>query len=274
MHNALIVEFDSNGKGVQNTGKCSIEQWAEVAHGIVMGSAPGVGHRYIVEFGPCVADSVIPPAHANGGLCCDQKLSKVTYTFKKGCTVSALQKTCMEKASNHNEMKLIIYKQCDSCMYENQDGERSWNSQTGSIQHNKEAVGDGCAAFGYCGKTNPFSNVMPPAVLCDRMCQPDTERRVCRARHIFSELTNVNYKQFSAEERRLIEIDDDFQELSIRCAQECRVTKDNFACVVMRKVSPQTVTVIKKTTITTHKTMVSSNPPTYTAKQVDVSHPN
>lgn len=105
---------------------------------------------------------------------------------------------------------------------------------------------------------------MPPAVLCDRMCQPDTERRVCRARHIFSELTNVNYKQFSAEEKRLIEIDDDFQELSIRCAQECKVTKDNFACVVMRKVTPQPVTLVSRnpptTTVTIIKKPVTGHP--------------
>ena len=76
-----VVEFDHNGRAVQNEGICDVEQWAELVHDIVGTSAPGVGHRYIVERFACKADAFLG-AHPEG-FCCNQMTSKVVYTFKK-----------------------------------------------------------------------------------------------------------------------------------------------------------------------------------------------
>merc|ERR1712228_816256 len=68
----------------------------------------------------------------------------------------------------------IIHRQCDEC----------------------PQAANKCSAFGYCNLANPYSNTMPAAMMCDRMCQPNSNG--CRPRHIFSELTNkMTTKNFS-----------------------------------------------------------------------------
>jgi len=119
-----------------------------------------------------------------------------------------------------NELTVTIYRQCDICP----------TSDTG------------CSAHGYCGLPSPYSNRMPAAMLCDRMCQP-TQHGNCRPRHIFSELVAHLADQITPDEANLIQKDPDFAELDFRCRTDCiptvPLTNDNvtfdYACVAWDK---------------------------------------
>jgi len=114
------VNFDTNGHphrdqswiNGEKVGKCDVVQWGTLVQDIVEGTLMKPagfgetinplenigGHRYDVTHGLCEADPFLEAT--SEGFCCNQRLSKVTYTFRKHCTIGALMATCGPKGWN------------------------------------------------------------------------------------------------------------------------------------------------------------------------------